>query len=52
MECFEFGFKVIVNGIYWGMIFFLDVFGKLFIGKKFKGYIKSVCEDGKIDLFL
>ncbi|MGL4225405.1 CvfB family protein [Vibrio misgurnus] len=48
----ELGFKAIVNGTHWGMIFASDVFGKLFIGKKLKGYIKSVREDGKIDLAL
>jgi predicted RNA-binding protein (virulence factor B family) len=34
------------------MIFRSDVFGKLFIGKRLKGYIKSMREDGKIDLSL
>ncbi|MBD1556807.1 GntR family transcriptional regulator [Vibrio sp. S9_S30] len=48
----ELGFKAIVNGEHWGMIFSSDVFGKLFIGKRLKGYIKSVREDGKVDLSL
>ncbi|MCL9783124.1 S1-like domain-containing RNA-binding protein [Vibrio sp. S4M6] len=48
----ELGFKAIVNGQHWGMIFSSDVFGKLFIGKRLKGYIKTVREDGKIDLSL
>ncbi|HFD4044785.1 TPA: S1 RNA-binding domain-containing protein [Vibrio parahaemolyticus] len=48
----QLGYKAIVNGKYWGMIFPSDVFGKLFIGKKLKGYIKQVREDGKIDLSL
>ncbi|WP_104399813.1 CvfB family protein [Vibrio penaeicida] len=48
----ELGYKAIVNGEHWGMIFSSDVFGKLFIGKRLKGYIKSVREDGKIDLSL
>ena len=48
----ELGYKAIVNGEHWGMIFPSDVFGKLFIGKKLKGYIKQVREDGKIDLAL
>lgn len=48
----ELGFKAIINGSHWGMIFPSDVFGKLFIGKKLKGYIKSIREDGKIDLAL
>ncbi|AWB00474.1 GntR family transcriptional regulator [Vibrio harveyi] len=48
----QLGYKAIVNGEHWGMIFPSDVFGKLFIGKKLKGYIKQVREDGKIDLAL
>ncbi|HCE3689379.1 TPA: GntR family transcriptional regulator [Vibrio parahaemolyticus] len=48
----QLGYKAIVNGKHWGMIFPSDVFGNLFIGKKLKGYIKQVREDGKIDLSL
>ena len=48
----QLGYKAIVNGEHWGMIFPSDVFGKLFIGKKLKGYIKNIREDGKIDLSL
>ncbi|EGQ8034945.1 S1-like domain-containing RNA-binding protein [Vibrio parahaemolyticus] len=48
----QLGYKAIVNDKHWGMIFPSDVFGKLFIGKKLKGYIKQVREDGKIDLSL
>ncbi len=33
----ELGFKAIVNGQHWGMIFSSDVFGKLFVGKRLKG---------------
>ncbi|WP_194435036.1 CvfB family protein [Vibrio fluminensis] len=48
----DLGYKAIVNGEHWGVIFNSDVFGKLFIGKKMKGYIKGIREDGKIDLSL
>ncbi|RTZ16899.1 GntR family transcriptional regulator [Vibrio aquaticus] len=48
----DLGFKAIVEGEHWGMIFKSDVFGKLFIGKKLKGYVKNIREDGKIDLSL
>ncbi|WP_322802680.1 S1-like domain-containing RNA-binding protein [Vibrio alfacsensis] len=48
----QLGYKAIVNGKHWGMIFPSDVFGKLFIGKQLKGYIKQIREDGKIDLAL
>ncbi|WP_114785746.1 S1 RNA-binding domain-containing protein [Vibrio tetraodonis] len=48
----DLGFKAIVEGQHWGMIFKSDVFGKLFIGRRLKGYVKGVREDGKIDLTL
>ncbi len=48
----ELGYKAIVNGEHWGMIFSSDVFGKLFVGKRLKGYVKVVREDGKVDLSL
>lgn len=48
----ELGYKAIINGAHWGMIFPSDVFGKLFVGKRLKGYIKNIREDGKIDLSL
>lgn len=48
----DLGYKAIINGSHWGMIFPSDVFGKLFIGKRLKGYIKNVRADGKIDLAL
>ncbi|MBY8048392.1 GntR family transcriptional regulator [Vibrio fluvialis] len=48
----DLGYKAIINGQHWGMIFPSDVFGKLFIGKTLKGYIKNIREDGKIDLAL
>ncbi|PMH46487.1 GntR family transcriptional regulator [Vibrio sp. 10N.286.49.B3] len=49
----ELGYKAIINGEHWGMIFPSEVIGKLFIGKKLKGFIKNVREeDSKIDLSL
>lgn len=46
------GYKAIINGKHWGVIFNSDVFGKLFVGKRLKGFIKQIREDGKIDLSL
>lgn len=46
----DLGYKAIINGAHWGMIFPSEVFGKVFIGKRLKGFIKNVREDGKIDL--
>ncbi|MEL7292501.1 MAG: S1-like domain-containing RNA-binding protein [Pseudomonadota bacterium] len=48
----ELGYKAIVEGEHWGLIFKSDVFGKLFVGKRLKGYIKNIRDDGKIDLSL
>ena len=48
----DLGYKAVVNNTHWGMIFQSEVFGKLFIGKQLKGYIKQVRDDGKIDLSL
>ncbi len=48
----ELGYKAIINETHWGMIFSSEVFGKLFIGKRLKGFIKNIREDGKIDLSL
>ncbi|MCG7496304.1 S1-like domain-containing RNA-binding protein [Vibrio sp. Of7-15] len=51
-EITDLGFKAIINGQHWGLLFKTESFGKLFVGKKLKGYIKTVREDGKIDLSL
>ena len=51
-EITDLGFKAIINGEHWGLLFRAETFGKLFIGKKLKGYIKAVRADGKIDLSL
>lgn len=48
----DLGFKAIINHRHWGLIHDTDVFKPLRFGKKMKGYIKKVREDGKIDLSL
>lgn len=48
----DLGFKAIINGEHWGLIFPSDVFGKIFIGKKLTGYIKDIRDDGKINVSL
>ncbi len=48
----ELGFKAIIEGKHWGMIFPSDVFGRLYIGKKLSAFIKEVRNDGKITLAL
>ncbi|MGM9455057.1 CvfB family protein [Legionella bozemanae] len=46
------GRKVIINNSHWGLIHASDIFQPLIYGKKIKGYIKKVREDGKIDVAL
>lgn len=46
------GRKVIINNRHWGLIHSSDIFQNLMYGKKLKGYIKRVREDGKIDVAL
>lgn len=48
----ELGFKVVINRSTLGLIFHSDAFVKLKIGQEIEGYIKSVREDGKIDVAL
>ncbi|MCW8996461.1 MAG: S1-like domain-containing RNA-binding protein [Psychromonas sp.] len=48
----ELGFKAIINDKHWGVLFTSEVFGEMGIGKKCKGYIKQLRDDGKIDLGL
>ncbi|MCG6200924.1 S1 RNA-binding domain-containing protein [Psychromonas antarctica] len=46
----DLGFKAIINNKHWGVLFESEVFGEMGIGKKCKGYIRRVRDDGKIDL--
>ena len=46
------GTKVIINDKHWGLIHASDIFQPLSYGKRIKGYIKTVRDDGKIDVVL
>lgn len=46
------GNKVIVNNSHWGLIYSDDIFQTLSYGKKMRGYVKEIREDGKIDVSL
>lgn len=48
----DLGYKVVVNNTHEGMLYKNEVFQKLFIGRKLKGYIKKIRLDLKIDLSL
>ena len=46
------GTKVIINDKHWGLIHASDIFQSLSYGKRMRGYIKTVRDDGKIDVVL
>ncbi len=46
------GFKAIINGSHWGMLYRNEVFQPLNRGEFIKGYINKLREDGKIDVRL
>jgi len=48
----DLGYKAVVNNSHLGLLFKNEVFTPLDIGKKTKGYIKSIREDHKLDLTL
>ncbi|CAE79286.1 S1-like domain-containing RNA-binding protein [Bdellovibrio bacteriovorus] len=48
----DLGYKAIINGRHWGMLYANEVFQQLEYGQRLKGFIKQVRDDGKIDLRL
>ena len=48
----ELGYKVAINDQYSGLVYENEIFTKVSIGQKLKAYIKSVRDDGKIDVSL
>ena len=46
------GYAVIVNNAHWGLIYDNEIFQRLKIGQRLKGYIKRVRDDEKIDVSL
>lgn len=48
----DLGTKVIINNSHWGLIHAADIFQTLVYGKSMKGYIKTIREDGKMDVTL
>lgn len=48
----ELGYSAVVNGSHAGMIYENEVFQKVVIGQRQKGYIKKIRDDSKIDLRL
>ncbi|MGZ5278335.1 MAG: CvfB family protein [Pseudobdellovibrionaceae bacterium] len=48
----DLGFKAIINGKHWGVLYSNEVFQPLHYGQEVSGFIKKIREDGKIDLGL
>lgn len=48
----EIGYKAVVDNLYHGMIYFNEVFRQVVIGETLEAYVKTVRDDGKIDLTL
>jgi len=48
----DLGFKAIINGKHWGVLYSNEVFQPLNYGQEVPGFIKKIREDGKIDLGL
>ncbi len=48
----EIGYRVIINGKFWGMIYNNELYQPVNIGEHHMGFIKQVRDDGKIDVTL
>lgn len=48
----DIGYKAIINGAHWGILYKNEVFQTLRTGQKIRGFIKKLRQDGKIDLTL
>lgn len=48
----DLGYKVIIDNLFWGMIYNNDLFDPLSPGDRIPAYVKTVREDGKIDVTL
>jgi predicted RNA-binding protein (virulence factor B family) len=48
----DLGYKAIVDGTHWGMIFYDNIYRPIASGQRMEGYIQQVREDGKIGLSL
>jgi len=48
----ELGYMAIINDAHWGFLYHNEIFKDVRIGKKVRGYIQKMRDDGKIDLSL
>ncbi|MBX2985450.1 MAG: GntR family transcriptional regulator [Bacteroidia bacterium] len=48
----DLGYKLIINDLHEGLVFFSDIFKEIRVGQKFKAYVKQIRPDNKIDISL
>lgn len=48
----ELGYNVIINNLHQGLVYKNEIFQPLALGDRIKGYIKTIRQDGKIDIRL
>jgi len=48
----EIGFRVIVNNRHWGMIYRNELFRRVEVGDRLRGYVRRITEDSRIDISL
>lgn len=48
----DLGFNVIVDNLYWGLVYHSDIFKQISIGDSLMGYVKKIREDNKLDIVL
>ncbi len=46
------GYRVIINSRHWGMVYNNQLFRKISVGERLKGYIRKITEDNRIDVSL
>lgn len=46
----DLGFKVIVDNLFWGLIYNNDLFDPIYPGDRLQGYVKNIRDDGKVDV--
>lgn len=48
----EKGYRVVINGKYWGMIYKNQLYRQIAIGDKLEAYVRRITEDNRVDLSL
>lgn len=48
----DIGFRVVVNGLHWGMIYDTQIFTDVRLGDKMEGWVTKITEDKRVDISL